>query len=153
MFSAQRLNHECHTFCRYLTGHDPDAYVVAKYREGHQVSHWLYHAEPGRFDALLLDRALRGPLMTRLADTYACLFYRRALLRQKLVLVLAIVESRTPGFGALDGSTPRTAASPLLALLSRGLAFSGLLACSVFTFAPAHLRLRSRPDVANAGWA
>ena len=141
-FSADRLDRECRVFHRYLAACDPDAYVLTKYREGHRAPHWIQRTVPDRFDALLLNRAVRGPFMARLADAYACFFFRRAVLRQKLVLLLAIVESRTPAFGALENPPQRNAAGPFIALAFRGAAFSGLLACAVATFAPAHLRLR-----------
>ena len=92
------LQRECDVFCRYLVGAAPAAYVIAQYVDFHTPDRF----QPDRFDGFLIRLASRGPLFTRLADTYASRFARRAILRRKLVLLLALLESTPPSSDYVD---------------------------------------------------
>ncbi len=86
-----RLQCECKVYFRYLSGAEPDEYVLAKYSEAHGKVP-AYTPTVG-FDDFLTRFAARRPLLTRLADSYACLFAPQSTLRRKLILLLAILES------------------------------------------------------------
>lgn len=133
--TSHPLDAECRVFTRHLLGSDPDDYVVGKYRNAHAVVPAL--AASGRFDEALIAFARFSPLCAHLADSYASLFLRGATLRKKLVLLLAILETRPPFHETIDtavgGSLPL-----LLARLSfkTGGALLGLLAGTLI-FVPA----------------
>lgn len=88
----QILSSECQTFCRYVFECDADAYVTRKYLEAHQLVSCLGIHESNPFDQSLIWFANQGPLFARFADSYCRVFRNGALLRRKLVLLLAIVE-------------------------------------------------------------
>jgi NADH dehydrogenase len=84
---------------RYVAGAAPTSYQTAKYLDFHQRRRL---APADAFDALLLRLSRAGGLGLALADSYCGLFRRRSIVRAKLVLALAILESSPPSFAALD---------------------------------------------------
>lgn len=117
----QILARECQVFSRYLVARPPDAYVLDKYIEAHRVAR--DYTGGSRFDRALLNLARSGALGASFADSYACLFARRSLLRRKLILLLAILESSAPARGFLDAIEPVPRALLLSRLLGRGVLF------------------------------
>ena len=149
MNSAQ-LERECRVFTRHLLGTTCGPYVVRKYIEAHELSPLFTNAN--RFDALLLRLANAGSLAAKLVDGYACIFAPRSLVRRKLVLLLAILESCAPTSDVIDsveqGSVPVLGAR----LAVRGvIAVLGVLAAALFLL-PAQLVLRrAKPRPAALG--
>lgn len=98
--SRVALARECATFTRFLIGCQPDAYVQEKYSQAHQVSD--AYSAGDRFETILTRFATAGPILTRIADAYARLFAPRCKLRNKLVLLLAILETCAPYYRHVD---------------------------------------------------
>jgi len=101
---AAVLDRECLIFTRHLLGRDPDDYVRRTYREAHRVV-------PGiggltGFEATLVHVAGGSRIGAALADAYAGVFARNSALRRKLVLLLAILETRAPFSDAIDTPVP-----------------------------------------------
>lgn len=130
---------ECRVFTRYLLRCEPDDYVIDKYHAGLAALPDL--APVGRFDEFLLSSARLGPSLTRIGDSYASLFFPMAALQARLVLLLAILETRPPFHQAIDKTV--TGSMPLLltrmSLATAG-AFLALLAGTLI-FAPARVVL------------
>jgi hypothetical protein len=59
---------------------------------------------PDDLDQLLLAVARRSPWLTRIADAYARRARPTGILRQKLVLQLAVLESSPPAHGWINGA-------------------------------------------------
>ncbi len=104
------LDRECDVFCRAIAGIGaPDA-IRRDYARAHEVGP-LRGGAVSFFDRALVRIASSGWLLTRLADSYAAIFARRSLLRRKLVMLLAILESHgrtarfvdAPRMGSLGG--------------------------------------------------
>lgn len=95
-----QLERECTTYARYLSGGPPTPYLVEKYLDFHQKLGEKARTDP--FDSFLVEVSTRGPLWTRLADSYARIFRPDSELRKKLILVLALLECAPPSFEALD---------------------------------------------------
>ncbi len=130
---SSALARECRTFCRYLTGRLPDGYVTEKYAEAHRVV--ADYSRGSRFDRLLVGFAAGGSARASFADSYASLFARQSLLRRKLILLLAILESCAPARGFLDAIEPVSRFVLSLRLLARGALFLiRVLAAAVFLF-------------------
>ena len=88
----RRLQQECRTFTRYLMRREPDSYVIRKYVECHTaVLRDAPLALP--IDSALVRFAGGGSFRARVADAYARMFRPHGLLRRKLILVFAILES------------------------------------------------------------
>jgi len=98
-----RLEAECQSLCRYLIGTSADPYVSAKYIQAHASG--SVGASTGDRDAALAWAAAQSPILARFADAYASIFARDGLLRRKLALMLAILESRRATYEALDAPT------------------------------------------------
>ena len=130
-----RPGSECRVFTRYLLRCDPDASVSNHYATAITT---LGLAPSSSFDVALLAFARIGPLWTRLADSYASLFFRTSTLRKRLVLLLALLETRAPFHLEVDravgGSTPMAMARITLTSV---LAVVSLIAGAVL-LAPAH---------------
>lgn len=133
-----RLEHEARTFTAALIGAVPVAYVVKQYARGH-VS--LPLAPVQGFDAVLMHVARGGPTLTRIADAYARLFARRAILRRKLTLLLAILESAPPTDGAF-GPIVTSAPAVLARLALAGVAAVLFTAAGVVMIGPLHILSR-----------
>ena len=105
MSAGGGLEQECRTFTRYLVRRDPTPYVIGKYAAAHTASPAMAQAEgkgSSRFDVRLTAIARRHPLLAVMADAYARIFAPRGLLRKKLVLLLAIIETSPVLFPEVD---------------------------------------------------
>lgn len=97
---------ECGVFCRYLVDGDAPPDVVAAYQRAHERGTVEAGVVSSPVDRALLRLARTAPSLTRVADAYAAVFAGAGLLRRKLVLLLAILESRGPTAAALDTARP-----------------------------------------------
>ncbi len=112
---SELLAAECSVFTRYLVGREADAYVQKAYLRAHARDARLALAHGARRrDVLLLELARRGARRARAADAYARVFAPTSRVRKKLVLLLAILETRSPFDEALDRPLLRPVA-PFLA--------------------------------------
>lgn len=137
------LGRECEVFSGYLIARPPDAYVLAKYAEAHRLA--PHYAGGSRFDRLLVGFAASGMFFAGLADSYACLFARQCILRRKLILLLAILESCAPARGFLDAVEPTPVFLLSLQLLGRGVLFVIRALAAALVFLPLQLALGGSP--------
>lgn len=115
----RELEDEARTFGRYLVGRIPPAELVARYCEAMSV----LLAEPASpRDAALLAFARRHPWSLSCLDAAAGLLERDGLLRSKLLVLTAVLET-SPTFA--DEFLPRGAS---LARLLSGLGVAGVAA-------------------------
>lgn len=141
------LDRECDVFCRYLTGHAPSAYVRAKYHSFHS-SPAAVTLEPGPLDRFLVACARSRPAGARLADCYSSAARPAGLLRKKLILLVAILESVDPDdLGIEEPSSPPgwRVWFKLAASLAAG---ATMLVIALAVFGPMHLAamVTFRPD-------
>jgi hypothetical protein len=137
--SPETLRREAEVFTRYLVGRSPSEYVATKYRDGHRVI--PYRGTPGTLpiDVFLVRVAGRGVVLVWLADAYARIFRRRGPLRQKLVLLTAILESSPSFHEDMNGSKSTSRVGVYFALLAMGLGFAVRLAVATVAFGPVQL--------------
>jgi hypothetical protein len=111
--------------------------MVDKYVSGHA-------SLPGTTDQLdALDRALMAcasaaPWLTGVADTYAGFARRDALLRKKLVLLMAVLENAPETHSFFDTARTGGRASTLAGIGLLGLAWGGRLALALLLFGMVH---------------
>ena len=101
----QELARECQVFCRYLAGLDATDDVVRAYQRAHDVSTLKLNAATP-MDRALLQLASGGATMARIADSFAAPIAPGGALRKKLVLLLAILESRGASASRVDRAVP-----------------------------------------------
>jgi hypothetical protein len=126
---------EARTFTAALVGQVPSTYVIAQYAKAHDH---LPLAPGGAFDRRMMAFAALGPWAARAADAYARTFAKSAVLRRKLVVLTAILESSAPH----DAAYAPVEASPAgivarLALV--GIAFLLALLAGILVLAPLRL--------------
>ena len=133
------LTEECIVFSQFIVNEEIDEYVCKKYIDGHSLSNIALQKKNDLFNGIIVAVARLNPLLTRLADTYTSVFYRRSLLRKKLVLLLAILEIRQSYISILDTANESSKPILFLQLLQRELFFLGLLMISSIIFGPVHI--------------
>jgi NADH dehydrogenase len=142
--SAERvqLERECVVFAAHLLGVAPDAYVRRKYAEAH--CHLAGLATVNRFERLLVGVAGRHQRLTAFADAYAALFAPDSVLRRKLVLLLALLETSSPSAAAIDRAVGGGPVPVMARLAARGLVATAHLVVGTALFMPARLLFSSR---------
>jgi hypothetical protein len=139
---------ECETFSRYLLGRPPDAYLLRKYCEASRFGEPAGERSP--FEDLLLRLATRHPLVTRAVDAYARWFCPRALVRKKLILVLAIAESWAPSYVELDRADGGGSPMFVARFAAHAIVSSLLLLFAVLLLQPMRLLLWARQKCAGS---
>jgi hypothetical protein len=137
--SPEALRREAEVFTRYLVARSPSDYVAAKYRDGHRVIPYRGTTGTLPIDVFLVRAARRGVVSVWLADAYARIFRRHGPLRQKLVLLTAILESSPSFHEDINGSKSTSRVRVYLELLAMGLGFAARLAVATLAFGPVQL--------------
>ena len=127
---------ECRALVRHLLGQEAPDDVV----EGYVA----YHRErPPRarspFEQELVAWARRGGLRARLADGYGRFVLPTSLLRQKLTLTLALLETSPRTFGRIDAPGPGGTGRSLLRLAGLGLVELATALLALAVLGPRHL--------------
>ena len=135
------LDNECEVFCQYLINQKPNEYVLEKYQEGHRKGNMSRYQYLNRFDKLLISIAKINPFFTKLADTYARFFLTYSLLRKKLVLLLAILESSSPTHYYFDSENTKNKIKFYIKAFKKVLVFAFTLLFSTILLMPLHLIL------------
>jgi hypothetical protein len=126
------LEEECRVFTGYLLGCVPPPYAVQKYADAHLVS--PIFSKGSRFDFFLIRVARTHKSITMLADTYARFFVPTGLLRKKLVLLLAILETCPPSCHLIDAVDRGGKAALLFRLVTKGVVFVFSLTAGTLLF-------------------
>jgi hypothetical protein len=133
------LTQECLVFCRYLSGVSPDNYVLNKYNEANKINSEMYRNQKTYFEEILITLARIHPLFTQLVDTYAVFLCKNSLLRKKLVLLLAILESCPPENYKLDHIGQHSRFILSLIILRKLFTFSLILCFAIVILLPVHI--------------
>lgn len=133
-----RLERECRVFTRHLIGRDPGDYVTGRYLDAHRVRQDF--TPRSRFDRFLCGFARRSPFLARFADAFAAVFAPGSVLRRKLVLLLAMLESCAPHYRRLEAVSGSRALA-FAGLIGRGLVAALVLLLSLVVFVPARVLL------------
>ena len=143
MIGTERsLDEECRVFAIYLAGQSPNSYVCSKYVEAHDYLESL--TAGSSFDHALVSFARAGTVRAKLADSYSQIFAPQSLLRKKLVLTLAILETCAPTYRLIDEVEP--VAKPLLIAKMAARAGGSLVSLLIGTlfFVPVRLYLSAK---------
>src|SRR5262245_41863983 len=100
--SIDHLAQECLVFCRYLSSVSPDNYILKKYYDANKINDEICRNRKTSFEKILITLARIHPLFTQVVDTYTVFLFKNALIRRKLVLLLAILESSPSSKHKLD---------------------------------------------------
>jgi hypothetical protein len=142
VIDIERLDRECVVFCRYLIGQEPNEYVKRKYQEAHRRSSLPSDRRLDPADDFLVKVASISPWTTRLVDVHARVFCKSSLVRKKLILMLAILESCAPTHHYLDAVDSATVMRLFLSALYRCSTFVLMLLVAIVVIFPLHLGWR-----------
>lgn len=134
--SFQDLEKECSMFTNYLINYEPDNYIQKKYQQGQRAIENYKGA--AFFDSLLLKVALKSLFLTKLVDIYTSIFYRKALIRKKMLFLLAILECRTSTYIQIDSANESSSFLLYLKLGYKAFVFLLWLVLSIIVFGPIH---------------
>ena len=145
MDSTERdaLAAECRTFSLYLMNHTPGPYVVEKYCAAHAAGNILHTTEHDALDPALMRLARRNGVLLRAVDLYTSLFFKHALVRKKLVLLLAILESTADTHPYFDSTDALGTVGFCVQAVRRGVVCGALLLVSLVAILPVHFGLRA----------
>lgn len=132
---------EAGVFARYLAGVDASPGITQAYARGHAAMPALVAGAPDRVDRMLVAFARLGPLAARMADGYARFLRPTGLLRQKLVLLFAVLETSPPAHGYLNTAAVGALPVTLARLALTGLGSALAIMAGLVLLGPAHLAL------------
>jgi len=136
MSQNDNVKAECDVFSRYLTGCKPDNYVLKKYTEAFLNGGVLERTVDNKFDRFLLNLALLHPFFTHIVDIYSRFFRSDSIVRKRLVLLLAILESWAPAYKKLDNSGANSKTVFFISMLFRGVFMVSAVLLSAVTLYP-----------------
>jgi len=141
---VRMLDQECSVFCRYLVRQEPNSYTMKKFQEAHKVG--SINPPSDTFNRLLLRLAGTNPFWTKLVDTYTVVFCKSSVVRKKLILVLAILESNADTCVRLDAVDESRKLLLLIKIMGKGCTFVLVLSLSMLILFPIHIfsRMSSR---------
>jgi hypothetical protein len=137
-----RLALECRVFTRYLAGVDATDYVVARYVAAHETLRPL--VVRGRFDRLLLRLALWPAPARWPTAAFARVHAPDSALQNKLVTLLAILETVPPSSLRIDAAPSSSAAWLIVLLGTRSLMAVAALLVGTAVLVPLRWALADR---------
>ncbi len=140
--SREALEKECKDLSRYLIGRAPSELVVRAYVQAHELGSLTQPEGADGYDRLLLNMGRRGGVLAKSADVHARFFANTGVLRRKLVLLLAILETDAEGRAAADSVSQEHLLSFIAKLGVSGVSSVALLALGLPVLLPARAVLR-----------
>jgi len=140
-----QINAECSVFTRYLTGQLPDSCTAEKYAAAFIPGQPLGKDLQSGFDALLVRLAVIHPLFTRAVDAFSRFFYAGSTLSKRLILLLAILESRASTAVELDYPDNTTFAGFMFSVAMQFAVFTILLGVATLFLLPLKLLFGRQP--------
>lgn len=143
---GEALERECEVFVRYLSGAAPSDYVRERYAAAHAAGVVDPPGGATKFDAFVVVLARAGVFVTRALDAHSRVFANGSLLRRKLVLVLALLEVRSPHAEALDTPTGSSRLAMFACMAWLGLRFALTVLLTSLVLLPLKLVFKLVPD-------
>jgi hypothetical protein len=145
MVERAELERECSTFSRYLCGAEAGEYVRSKYVAAHEAG-VVELASTTRFEHEVARIAGRSPALARALDSYSRVFGNGNLLRRKLVLVLALLESKSPPAEEIDAPTPGSNLGMFARMAWLGAAFAARVVVTAIALLPVRVACALRGE-------
>jgi hypothetical protein len=133
------LGLECRVFTGYLAGRTPDEYIRLRYERGHARIPYRLAGGLTAADRAILRVARLGPGPARMADIYCRFFRPTGALRQKLVLLFAVLENSPETQAWFNTAAEGGPLTLLGGLVANGVVSVALLAAGILCIGPLHL--------------
>lgn len=135
----KRLRRECILMSRYMIGQQPSDYVIEKYIEAHRYSEMVDGSNQKPFERFLLQIATRNVFLLKVVDAYSAIFNPSSVLRNKLILLVAIMESCAPSYRAFEAQESASNIQILYELAWKGALFAISFALAFLILIPTQL--------------
>lgn len=132
----QLLINECKVFCKYLIQMDPNSNVINHYRKAHETQLKGPDQQCSFFESALLYIARMNAFGTGLVDAYTNVFVKKTRIRQKLILMLAILECSHPYYLILDTPNSRRYTVVCLKFLIKTISYTANLLLASLILGP-----------------
>lgn len=149
--AGEPLAEECRVFTRYLAGREPDEYIRVRYERGHARIPYLQSGGLAGIDRTLLQVARLNPTLARAADIYSRFFHPTGALRQKLVLLYAVLENSPETHAWFNSGAVGGPVALLGGLVLNGLASGASLLLGILVIGPLHIAARLGSDAGRGG--
>lgn len=133
------LGLECRVFTGYLAGRTPDEYIRLRYERGHARIPYRLAGGLTAADRAILRVARLGPVPARMADIYSRFFRPTGALRQKLVLLFAVLENSPETQAWFNTAAEGGPVTLIGGLVVSGVVSAALLAAGIVCIGPLHL--------------
>ncbi len=133
------LGLECRVFTGYLAGRTPDEYIRLRYERGHARIPYRLAGGLTAADRAILRVARLGTVPARMADIYSRFFRPTGALRQKLVLLFAVLENSPETQAWFNSAAEGGPVTLIGGLAVSGLASAFLLVAGIVCIGPLHL--------------
>lgn len=124
---------------RYMIGQQPSDYVIEKYIEAHRYSEMVDGSNQKPFERFLLQIATRNVFLLKVVDAYSAIFNPSSVLRNKLILLVAIMESCAPSYRAFEAQESASNIQILYELAWKGALFAISFALAFLILIPTQL--------------
>jgi len=127
------LAHECRAITRYLLGQEPPQDLIQRYLEANSV---LFAGKASHSDLAVVAFVRRSPWSLRFIDATSALFRPNSLLRNKILVMIAILEV-TPRFTGFFLPEPFSISLFFWRMAVYGLSSTAkfLIGCFIYPFA------------------
>ena len=129
---------ECQIYCQYLIQQNPDCSITQKYQKAHQLGSIPLPKVATPIERWLLWVAGIHPFLTRVADSYSSVVFPSSVLRKKLVLLVAILESSNHGQHIADMPKSSTKMTLLGRCIVEGMVCVAIACMAVMILLPLH---------------
>ena len=136
---AHALSKECELFTCYLINQNPNEYIKEKYCEAHAYLNICGNRESYLFDNYLADVSRKSIFRVQIVDAYSRILFRKSIVRKKLILLMAILESCHPSHLYFDHPDFSYRAISYLKIFQEGFSFILLLFAALVILGPIHL--------------
>lgn len=136
MFKIEALRRECGILSHYLINSDVNEYTVDKYIQGHIILNIRINNK--LIDRILIKNAIKSSFSISLADVYSSVFYPHAIIRKKILLLIAILECQALSYGHLDSIDEKSKFRLFVKLGKKAISFLVILTLSIILIGPFH---------------
>jgi NADH dehydrogenase len=148
--SSQQLINECIAFSNYLIQTDPSEYIIKNYCKVQEERLERVNRQRSFFEKMMLYIASTSSYGTKLVDVYTSAFFRKAIFRQKLIVLLALLECSYPFHLILDTSNSERPSIIVLYFMKKIFLFFIYLILACLVLGPVHLAYYFQEKVLNS---
>ena len=131
-----QLDRESKVYTKFLINDEPTSYIQNKYQKAHHRSNIFEGNVSDPFDDFLIKFSSKNGFFTKLADSYASFFKKNSLIRKKLILLLALLESTAPSYRQFESPDSSSMLTIVFWIFLKGAVFAISLIAAIILFMP-----------------